>query len=699
MMQLRIADKFQDSLTRLSGEEQKATKLTLSDLQLNPENPGLSFHKLDRAKDKRFWSVRVNGDIRLIVHRSGEDTLVCFVGHHDAAYDWAERRKLETHPRTGAAQLVEIRETVREIEVPVYIPTEKAAEPTPAEKLEEPRPLLADVSDDDLLAYGVPEEWLADVRAVDDDLTLERLSEHLPDEAAEALLDLATGGKPALPVVAPPNANPFEHPDAQRRFFLVESPEELQRALDYPWDKWTVFLHPEQREMVARDYSGPARVAGSAGTGKTVVAIHRAAHLARANPDARVLLTTFSPTLAAALRTKLRRLLGSEPRVFERIAVDSIDEVGLRSYSTLVGEARVADSAVLEDIVRESSAEVADHLFTDQFLLSEWTDLVDAWQVSTWDEYREVPRLGRKTRLGEKQRKVVWDVCERVRGRLEERALVTMPQVFSAAAAAVADVGSQPFDYAVVDEAQDISIPQLRYLAELVDDGENGLFFAGDLGQRIFRTPFSWLALGVDVRGRSKTLRVNYRTSHEIRRHADKLLPNQLSDVDGNAESRRGTVSVFSGEEPGIELVESEDTERTLIAKRIERWIADGLLPHEIAVFVRSEEQIERATSAIQAAGLTATVLDGTSDGKAGSVAVTTMELAKGLEFRAVVVAACDDEVIPSQKRIESIGDFADLEDVWETERHLLYVACTRARDHLLVTGVVPGSEFLGDMS
>ena len=698
-MQLRIADKFQDSLARLSGEEQKATKLTLSDLQLNPENPGLSFHKLDRAKDKRFWSVRVNGDIRLIVHRSGEDTLVCSVGHHDAAYDWAERRKLETHPRTGAAQLVEIRETVREIEVPVYIPTEQSAAPTPAEKVEKPRPLLADVTDDDLLAYGVPEEWLADVRAVVDDVTLERLSEHLPDEAAEALLDLATGGKPALPVVAPLDANPFDHPDARRRFFLVESPDELQRALDYPWDKWTVFLHPEQREMVARDYSGPARVAGSAGTGKTVVAIHRAAHLARANPDARVLLTTFSPTLAAALRTKLRRLLGSEPRVFERIAVDSIDEVGLRSYSTLVGEARVAESAVLEDIVRESAAEVDDHLFTDQFLLSEWTDLVDAWQVSTWDEYRDVPRLGRKTRLGEKQRKVVWDVCERVRGRLEERGLLTMPQVFSAAAAAVADVGSQPFDFAVVDEAQDISIPQLRYLAELVDDGENGLFFAGDLGQRIFRTPFSWLALGVDVRGRSKTLRVNYRTSHEIRRHADKLLPNQLSDVDGNAESRRGTVSVFSGEEPGIELADSEDEERTLIAKRIERWIADGLPPHEIAVFVRSEEQIERATSAIQAAGLTATVLDGTSDGKPGSVAVTTMELAKGLEFRAVVVAACDDEVIPSQQRIESIGDFADLEDVWETERHLLYVACTRARDHLLVTGVAPGSEFLGDMS
>ena len=193
-MEFRIADTFTDSLARLTGDEQKAVKTTAFDLQLNPANPGMSFHKLDKAKDKNFWSVRVSGDIRLIVHKSDASLLLCYVGHHDEAYDWAERRKLETHPKTGAAQLVEIRETVKEIVVPVYVQTQFTAKPQPAA---EKRFIFAAISDDDLLGYGVPAEWLADVKNSTED-TLLALTDHLPAEAAEALLELATGGKPRL---------------------------------------------------------------------------------------------------------------------------------------------------------------------------------------------------------------------------------------------------------------------------------------------------------------------------------------------------------------------------------------------------------------------------------------------------------------------------------------------------------------------
>ena len=277
-MEFRIADTFTDSLARLTGDEQKAVKTTAFDLQLNPANPGMSFHKLDKAKDKNFWSVRVSSDIRLIVHRSETSLLLCYVDHHDKAYDWAERRKLETHPKTGAAQLVEIRETVKEIVVPVYVQTETAASPPPREDAPVRR-----ASDDELLGYGVPAEWLNDVKTATED-TLLALADHLPAEAAEALLELATGGKPRVPWPAAPSATPFDHPDAQRRFRVMANVEELERALDFPWEKWTVFLHPDQREMVERDYAGPARVSGSAGTGKTIVALHRAAHLARTHP-------------------------------------------------------------------------------------------------------------------------------------------------------------------------------------------------------------------------------------------------------------------------------------------------------------------------------------------------------------------------------------------------------------------------------
>jgi hypothetical protein len=236
--------------------------------------------------------------LRLIVHRTANSLTLCYVDHHDRAYAWAERRKLETHPKTGAAQLVELRETLQEVVVPVYVPQETPAPPKPR--------LFADKSDDELLGYGVPPEWLDDVRKADEDSLL-LLADHLPAEAAEALLELATGGTPRVAAPALPARSPFDHPDAQRRFRVMTNVEELERALDFPWERWTVFLHPEQREWVERDYSGPARVTGSAGTGKTIVALHRAVHLARRHPDRRVLLATFSDALASALRTATRQ--------------------------------------------------------------------------------------------------------------------------------------------------------------------------------------------------------------------------------------------------------------------------------------------------------------------------------------------------------------------------------------------------------
>ena len=292
-MNFRIADTFTDSLARLTGDEQKLVKTTAIDLQINPANPGLSFHKIDKSKDKNFWSVRVGSDIRLIVHKVQDSLLLCYVNHHDKAYDWAGRRRLKTHPKTGAAQWVEIRETVQQPVLPVCVQTEFTLAPKLAPpSATAPQLLFAGRPDDELLGYGVPAEWLHDVKQATD-ATLLTLADHLPAEAAEALLELATGGKPRLPPPVVAAANPFDHPDAQRRFRVMTNVEELQTALDYPWEKWTVFLHPEQRQWVERDTTGPARVSGSAGTGKTIVALHRAVHLARSHPGARVLLTTF----------------------------------------------------------------------------------------------------------------------------------------------------------------------------------------------------------------------------------------------------------------------------------------------------------------------------------------------------------------------------------------------------------------------
>jgi superfamily I DNA/RNA helicase len=583
---------------------------------------------------------------------------------------------------------------VQEIIVPVYVQTEIVLAPKHAPALTH---LFAGRADDELLGYGVPAEWLGDVKSATED-TLLALCDHLPAEAAEALLELATGGKPRVPQPIVATANPFDHPDAQRRFRVMTNVEELQRALDFPWEKWTVFLHPEQRQWVERDYSGPARVSGSAGTGKTIVALHRAAYLARAHPDARVLLTTFSDTLASALNTKLKRLLGNEPRLAERIDVHSLDAIGLRLYKAHIGQATIASREIVRELLKESASAVGGHKFGLHFLLTEWEQVVDTWQLENWDAYRDVARLGRKTRLPEAQRVVLWSIFERVRAGLLERKLLTHAQLFTTLAAALSSNKNVVFDFSVVDEAQDISVSHLRFFAALGGGRPNALFFAGDLGQRIFQQPFSWKGLGVDIRGRSRTLRVNYRTSHQIRTQADRLLGPMVTDVDGDTEDRSDTVSVFNGPPPVIHTFKDEGEEIKAVGNWIMEQAKAGVLPHEFGVFVRSIAQLERAQAAVKVAGLSFKILDEHVETLSGHVSISTMHLAKGLEFRAVVVMACDDEVIPLQERIETVGDDADLQEVYDTERHLLYVACTRARDHLLVTSVEPASEFLDDM-
>ena len=688
-MQFRIATTFTASLARLSSGEQTAVKTTVFDLQMDPTRPGFRMHRIEGTRDRDFRSARVNQDIRIIVHQSGDSMTLCYVNHHDEAYRWAERRKLETHPHTGAMQIVELHETLREIEVPIYVEVERRAPP-------KPRP-VAGMPDDQLLSYGVPLEWLNSVRDADEDRLLD-IASRLPEEAGEALLQIAAGEIPQAALLVPAGGDPFDHPDAMRRFRVMRDTEELAQALDYPWDKWSIFLHPTQRAIVDREYAGPARVSGSAGTGKTIVALHRAVHLARTNPDTRVLLTTFSETLANALRDRLRILVSSEPRLAERVEVYAIDALGERLYRLNLSAPSFASSTQIRTLIEEAATKVEDSKFALSFMLTEWQQVVDAWQLDTWEAYRDVPRLGRRRRLPESQRRVLWSVFEQVRAGLRDRGLITRPEMFGLLASRFGKTQRSPFDFVIVDEAQDVGVAQLRFLAALGMERSDGLFFAGDLGQRIFQQPFSWQALGVDIRGRSRTLKINYRTSHQIRKRSDLLLGTEISDIDGNAEERLGTISVFNGPEPSIAIAQSIDEESKSVADWLTELIGRDLEPHEISVFVRSTDQINRATAAIEAAGLQFTVLDDHVQTTGGHVSVSTMHLAKGLEFRGVVVMACDDEVIPLQERIESITDDSDLEDVYNTERHLLYVACTRARDYLLVTGVEPASEFLDDL-
>ncbi|TBY54431.1 DNA helicase [Rhizobium leguminosarum bv. viciae] len=684
-MNFLIADTFTASFNRLSGLDQKAVKASVFDLQIDPSGNGLQLHRIDNSKDPNFWSARVNRDIRLIVHRTGDSVLVTYVDHHDAAYAWAERRRIEVHPRTGAIQIVEVRERVEDVAPPAtfdFVFPEPARQP----KTVSPSPsLFASLDDDALLSAGVPQDWLADVRGANEDVFF-ALAAHLPAEASEALLEYAATGTLPAPTLAA--ADPFSHPDALRRIRPIADQDELEQALAFPWEKWGVFLHPSQRALVDQTFAGPARVAGSAGTGKTIVAIHRAVRLARQNPNARILLASFSQPLADSMAKKLLVLAPETGGIVPRITTASFRGIAEQMHQLEHGvRPRIASEPMLRERLHDAASRTDLKGFSDRFLLSEWTNVIDAWGITSPEAYATVQRMGRKSRLGPNQRERLWPVFASVRASLSSERYTTWSEVFTSLAGSILDRRSKPFDHIIIDEAQDLAPAELRFFAALAPATTDAIFLSGDVGQRIFQHPFSWAGLGIDVRGRSHTLKVCYRTSQQIRRAADKLLPNILRDTDGLEDERRGIVSVFSGPPPEIRTFESEREEADNVRATIGAWLGEGIAAHEIGVFVRTPQLIPRARASVPG-------ID-----EAAGVVTSPMSLAKGLEFRAVVVMACDEGILPFDERVADAADEAELDDVYETERRLLYVACTRAREHLVLTGLRPGSEYLVDFS
>ena len=294
-----------------------------------------------------------------------------------------------------------------------------------------------------------------------------------------------------------------------------------------------------------------------------MVALHRAVRLLRADPQARVLLTTFSQPLADALRRKVDVLAGPDRSLMPRLTVAPFDAIALELYEAALGHRpRLATEAQ----PRAALAKAGEgETFSERFLLAEWAHVFDAWQVEDAAAYAGLPRLGRKNRLGAKQRERRAAVFLAARESLRRQHLMTPAEVFGAVARHHESRAEKPFTHVVVDEAQDLGVPELRFLAAIVAPGPNALFFAGDLGQRIFQQPFSWKGLGIDLRGRSAALKVNYRTSHQIRQVADRLLPPVVRDVDNREEERKGTISAFDGPVPEVAVCdgsEADDVER-----------------------------------------------------------------------------------------------------------------------------------------
>lgn len=681
-MNVALTPSFEKSLRGLTNREQAAVKQVPTDFMMNSESPGHRLHKL-KCREHRFASISVNMDLRIIVLKDGAQLLFCYVGHHDDAYRWAERRRLEVHPTTGAAQMVELEEVIRE-EIS-YVTRE----------LETP-PLFAEEDDDYLLSLGVPRSWLVTIKKLDED-GLCQIVDRLPEEAQEALFAIVAGERPEPAVRRAPDEDPFSHPDARRRFWVAADERALRQALDYPWEQWMVFLHPNQRAAVERNFGGPARVSGGAGTGKTVVAMHRAVHLAQQSENAKILLTTYSRPLVRHLEQGLDRLAGSSGDVRRRIRIAHLHrlayEIAQQCPGLTFAPVRPADLKRYFELATADHPEVK---VTPEFLRAEFDAVIDYWGIKDWMAYRDVQRTGRGSSLSPAHRKRLWPVFESVLGQMRQAGKMTWSDLAETARNALMAREENPFDYVVADEAQDFGPRELDFLMALAPVSAKSHLFAGDVGQRIYRYPFSWLRAGIDIRGRAARLTINYRTTRQIKSFADAAL-GSLEPGDDEEETDRSSISLLSGPEPIVSGYESAEDETAALAEWLKALTAEGFEPREIGLFARTVDVLEsRGAAAVQRAELNAAVLgDRDEVSTKDCIALGTLHAAKGLEFRAVGLLGCNDELVPHPSALAAADNAESKAVALARERQLFYVGCTRARDILRITYAGEPSPFL----
>lgn len=675
-----LADTFMVARRRLGAGDLQRVLDFVEKLQADPLLTGLDLKKPQGTRDEHFRSARVTGEIRAILWQDDDLLAIVYVGRHDDAYQWAKEHRLTRDQLSNAIQIYGSPPA----------PVEEPAAETEARKPSVP-PLFdpREFPDDDLLLLGVPREWLPTIRRVRRSDDLYGFIDRLPAEVVERLLDLADG-KPVPPAVRV--EDPVKAPDTLRRFVLLDPGKDLQAVLDASSREWTVFLHPAQRAVAYGTYLGAVKVTGSAGTGKTVVALHRARHLAKQGK--RVLLTTYVSNLVHLLQSSLNAF--DDPSVEPgRIDVKTVLAVARSIAARADGSWSLMEDEEVRAAIREAARAVATP-WPDAFLVAEWNAVVAPQGIRTRDEYLSADRSGRGVALRRSQRLEVWRVFDRVLSRMKEERKEDAAHLCRRAAEALREGrATSPYDAVLVDEVQDLLPQQLAFVAALAGTGPDALTLVGDAGQRVYVRGFSLRSLGIETRGRSHVLRINYRTTEQIRRLADRVLGDAVDDLDDGTEDRFGTRSVVRGPEPQLRGFRTPEEQYDYIVGIIRAETKSGILANEIAVFARSQRLLERLEARLEAEGLPFRRLaPNPAATRDEEVNTGTLHRSKGLEFKVVIVADACDTSIPNRAAIET-GDPADEKAALERERSVLYVAMTRARQELYVTWSGRPSRFL----
>ena len=690
MARLRLTEKADKEIDKLDRSVKGAMWDFMRKFRQDPANPGLRFKQL--KGDSRLYSARVSDDYRaLMLHVKDDEYMLVTVKHRSESYDNPERYAYQINQVTGGIDFYDMASLAGTVKPPA-----------PAG----PPPLFAGYSESQLIELGVGRPLLSTIGKITTEEQLLEFAECVPQLTADVLLALYDGAsveevmeQVTAPVAAAEPVDPTDYAAAAARpaSLVTTDDETLQAILQGGFERWQVYLHPVQRRVVERSYSGPARVSGGPGTGKTIVALHRVKWLVQRLPSGSsgkdVLFTTFNKNLAADLRQRLLLLGG--PELLDRVDVVNIDRLATQVVNEAQPGTRLhwMDDAKAIDLWREVLLELGETRWDAEFLHDEWSQVVLGHAITSRQEYFRARRAGRGRQLNRAQRAVIWELVEQFTKRLDEANLWTFRRVAAHAARLeqqLAATREPRYRHIVVDEAQDLSSAHWMLLRAMVGRGPNDLFLAGDTHQRIYDNYVSLGSLGIEIRGRSSRLTLTYRSTHEILTAASRILGTESwDDMDDGTDSLDGYRSVLRGPQPEFRAYGSWQEELDGILHQVQEWTGGGA---SIAVSVPTKKQVEQVESYLSAHGVPAGSIGPDGPRLHDGVHVGTLQRFKGLEYQRMILAGITDAAVPGQR---AAADPARQQRELMRARSLLFVAATRARDALVISWNGQPSRFL----
>lgn len=693
-VKVAISSDFLTAFARLPRQIQGKVTEFVNKFRNNPMSSGINYEKLNSGIDKKICSVRIDDAYRGIVVRQQETGvyLLLWVDHHDEAYQWAARKRCEVNPKTGAIQVFDVQIVAENV------------------KAEEQKALFAIASDDDLLRLGVPEAQLDFVRSFVTKEEFYKAESTMPNDAYEYLSWLAEGFsvKEVLELLSDESNNSssnedlsaaLEAPSTLKSFVVVEGEDELRRIMAEPLEKWRVFLHPTQRKIVQKEYNGAVRVLGGAGTGKTVVALHRAKYLAtKCDGQQKILMTTFTANLAADIRENLRKICALEElRRIEVIHLDAWVNQYLREsgFTAQIAYDEVIDSLWDKAILLANN----DLPYDSSFYKEEWNRIVIAQEALTLETYVKAIRNGRGTRLDRKKRMQVWKVFEYYQNLMKENQVRDINTAMYESTKLLQTAGKRSrYKHIIVDEGQDFSDNAYRLLRALAgEEHSDDIFIVGDSHQRIYRNHPTLSKCGINVRGRSSILKINYRTTEEIRKYAFGLLNGiSFDDLDEGFDVGDKCQSLTHGEKPMFKNFSNANEEFDFLVDEINKLKGNGVALTDICVVARTKKLVEDYIDLFSKAGIRAYAIKrNKADNRSfDGLRIATMHRVKGLEFKYVFIAATNNRIIPLISAINKTDAISESESI-ASEKCLLYVAMTRAQKGVYITSYGRKSEFL----